>query len=441
MLNIFEGCSGLTSLTIPANVAKINSKAFVSSPLRNVVVKSVSPPQLSSAFNTPTTNSGTLYIPCGTSDAYAFDGAWCKFINRREQTFTSEDLSATNVYTLMNTSDFGYMVYDSVNDELRTGVSISGIDESNLDHCWQMVEVKGQTYLYNMGAKKFLVPVEESGNLTLVDEALPITMDDGEDGVFLAKYQNVSWGFVVNNKIAAFKDLDIIVTTPNKYKLTYIVDGEIYKAYELESGAVITPEEEPTKEGYTFSGWIDIPETMSKQDVTITGSFAINSYKLTYIVDSETYRTYEVKYGADITVETEPTKEGFNFSGWSEIPETMPAHDITITGSFTKAKYKLAYIVDGIEYQSDEHEAGESISLITAPEKENQMFIGWSMEMPVGDVTLTAIYVPVNSIDGVRASSDSFQIFTPDGIRHNVLQKGVNILRYSDGTEKKVVIQ
>ena len=106
-----------------------------------------------------------------------------------------------------------------------------------------------------------------------------------------------------------------------------------------------------------------------------------------------------------------------------------------------RPKYKLTYMIDGSEYQSDEHEAGESISLVTAPEKEGQMFVGWSMEMPTGDVTLTAIYVPVNSIDTVRALSDSFQIFTPDGIRHDVLQKGVNILRYSDGTEKKVLVK
>ena len=27
-------------------------------------------------------------------------------------------------------------------------------------------------------------------------------------------------------------------------------------------------------------------------------------------------------------------KKGYTFSGWSEIPETMPAHDVTVTGSF-----------------------------------------------------------------------------------------------------------
>ncbi len=47
----------------------------------------------------------------------------------------------------------------------------------------------------------------------------------------------------------------------------------MYKAYQVEEGAIITPEEEPTKEGYTFSGWSELPETMPAHDVTVTGSF------------------------------------------------------------------------------------------------------------------------------------------------------------------------
>ena len=41
----------------------------------------------------------------------------------------------------------------------------------------------------------------------------------------------------------------------------------------------------------------------------------------------------------DTTPEPEPTKEGYTFSGWSEIPETMPDHDVTVTGSFIVNKY------------------------------------------------------------------------------------------------------
>ena len=80
----------------------------------------------------------------------------------------------------------------------------------------------------------------------------------------------------------------------NEYTLTYIVGGTIVSKYTIEYGQTIEPEEEPTKEGYTFSGWSDIPETMPAKNVTIRGSFTVNSYKLTYMLDGEVYKTNEV---------------------------------------------------------------------------------------------------------------------------------------------------
>ena len=191
---------------------------------------------------------------------------------------------------------------------------------------------------------------------------------------------------------------DVTVTgsfTINKYKLTYKVDGGVYKSYDVEYGAKITPEPDPTKEGYTFSGWSDIPSTMPAHDVTVTGTFAINKYKLTYIVDSEEYKAYQIEYGATITPEAEPTKEGYSFSGWSEIPETMPAKDVTVTGSFTINKYKLTYKVDGEVYKSYDVEYGATITPEPDPTKEGYTFSGWSempATMPAHDVTVTGMF-------------------------------------------------
>jgi surface protein len=127
----------------------------------------------------------------------------------------------------------------------------------------------------------------------------------------------------------------LTVTEPDSYTLTYKVDGQEYKTFSVKYREAITPLAAPEKEGYTFSGWSEIPETMPAHDLTVTGSFSINKYKLVYVVDGEEYKTYEVEYGEAIIVEPAPTKEGYAFSGWSEIPKTMPAHDVTITGAFT----------------------------------------------------------------------------------------------------------
>lgn len=144
-----------------------------------------------------------------------------------------------------------------------------------------------------------------------------------------------------------------IVLVTGCYSLSYLVDGEVYKTYELEEGANITPESAPTKEGYTFSGWSEIPVTMPAHDVTVEGSFSINKYKLVYQVDGVEYKGYEVEYGKTITPEPAPTKEGFDFSGWSDIPVTMPAHDVTITGTFKVIEYN----VDNATYEVSNGEA------------------------------------------------------------------------------------
>ena len=190
-----------------------------------------------------------------------------------------------------------------------------------------------------------------------------------------------------------------IVSLPrDSYTLTYMVDGVIYKIYELSKGDAITPEPAPTKEGYTFSGWSDIPATMPANDVTVTGTFTINRYKLTYQVDGVTYKEYDVEYGAAITPEPEPTKEGYTFSGWSDIPATMPAKDVTVTGAFTKNEantYTLTYKVDGAVYKTYQLAEGTAISPEPEPTKEGYTFSGWSdipKTMPAKDVTVIGTF-------------------------------------------------
>ena len=141
-----------------------------------------------------------------------------------------------------------------------------------------------------------------------------------------------------------------------------MLDGVVYKTISYDYGDAITPEPAPTKEGYTFSGWSEIPETMPAHDVTVTGTFSINKYKLTYTVDGEVYKTYEMEYGATITPEVEPT----------------------VTGTFT--------LDTGIEQ---------------------------IMSNANGDV----------------------MIFTIDGKRVDNLKKGMNVIRMSDGTTRKVVVK
>ena len=194
---------------------------------------------------------------------------------------------------------------------------------------------------------------------------------------------------------------DVTVTgayTINKYTLTYTVDGIVYKTLELEYGVTITAEAVPTKEGHTFSGWSEIPATMPASNVTVTGSFSANSYKVTYILDGETFKTEQVVYGTAIPTPEVPAKPGYNFSGWGEVPATMPAQDLTFTGSYTinkDNKFNVIYMVDGTEYKRIVVSFGDPIEVLAAPVKEGHTFSGWSEvpeTMPLHDVTVTGSF-------------------------------------------------
>ena len=223
---------------------------------------------------------------------------------------------------------------------------------------------------------------------------------------------------------ATMPDYDVVVEavyTLNKYKLTYIVDGEVYKSYDVDYASVITPEAAPAKEGYTFSGWNDVPKTMPAKDVVVTGSFSINSYTITYMVDGKEYAKDTVAYGSEIVLPETPTKEGYTFSGWNDVPKTMPAKDVVVTGTFSVNSYIITYMVDGKEYAKDTVAYGSEIVLPETPTKEGYTFSGWNdvpKTMPAKDVVVTGsftinMYLVVFKIGDEVISSDSLPYGSP----------------------------
>ncbi len=190
----------------------------------------------------------------------------------------------------------------------------------------------------------------------------------------------------------------------NSYKITYIVDDEVYATDSLLYGAIIELLPQPTKEGYTFSGWNDAPSTMPAHDVVVNGAFTINSYDVIYMVDGAEYKRVSVVYGEPITLEVEPTKEGHAFSGWSDVPETMPAHDVVVEGSFSVNYYALTYTVDNEWYAADSIAYGDVIELREEPIKEGYVFSGWSEvpeTMPAHDVEVQGTFTLITSVNNV----------------------------------------
>lgn len=235
--------------------------------------------------------------------------------------------------------------------------------------------------------------------------------------------------------------VNVTVKVTDFFTLLYQVDGADYKSYEVEYGAAITAEDNPNKEGYTFSGWSEIPETMPAHDVTVTGTFSINKYKLTYMVDGEEYKTCEIEYGATITAESEPTKEGYTFSGWSEIPRTMPAKDVVVTGSFTVNSYTVTFMYGNEVLHTEKVNYGAPIPLPNISDKYGFVYkwLDVPETMPAHDVVLQVDETDV--IFGIADENLTKEYYLPNGQRVARPQKGLNIIRMSNGTSRRMLVR
>ena len=171
-----------------------------------------------------------------------------------------------------------------------------------------------------------------------------------------------------------------------KYTITFDTDGgSVVEPIQQEWGSTITAPTEPKKTGYTFIGWDPaLPETMSTENMTIKAQWQINKHTIIYFVDGKEYKKIEdVTYNTSITPETEPTKEGHTFSGWSTIPQTMPDNDVNITGTFSVNQYTMTFDTDGgTEVAPITQNYNTSIAKPNNPMKEGYTFTGWDKEIP-----------------------------------------------------------
>ncbi len=171
--------------------------------------------------------------------------------------------------------------------------------------------------------------------------------------------------------------------TANEYTITFNTDGgsavdSITQDYDT---AIIAPAD-PTKEGYTFSGWDKaVPATMPVGGMTITAQWTINKYTITFdTVGGSAVDSITQDYGTAINDPAAPTRTGYTFSGWdAEIPATMPAGDMTIKATWTANTCMVAFDANGGTPATTDVEQTYDANYVLpeAPTRAGYAFTGW----------------------------------------------------------------
>ena len=175
-----------------------------------------------------------------------------------------------------------------------------------------------------------------------------------------AGYTQVGWSTVDGGeKVYGFEDVytqnEALTLYPvwntNKYTITFDTNGgsEIAPITQ-DYGTEITAPANPTRKGYTFKGWDkEIPKTMPAENITVKAQWKINQYTITFDTNGGSdIAPITQDYGTEITAPDNPTRKGYTFKGWDkEIPETMPAENITITARWKDTEKPTGEIIIG----------------------------------------------------------------------------------------------
>lgn len=165
-----------------------------------------------------------------------------------------------------------------------------------------------------------------------------ITENELKSGNPLPGFDTTTWVFN-ENEYPSLISLKSLIPQPT-YTVTYYVDGLLYQVDEYKEGDAVVPPADPIKEGYTFDGWGYVPPVISGNSWIVYGSFSINSYVITYMIDDEVFLTETQEYNSYINPpKYYPIKQGYLFN-WGEYPYNVPAHDVTIVGYYTEDFYE-----------------------------------------------------------------------------------------------------
>ncbi len=244
--------------------------------------------------------------------------------------------------------------------------------------------------------------INDEKNITkfTIDD-LPITLYNPtfEGKTFLGWYLDGRKVLSIPNNPSSFcKDLVLVAKFETHYNITYVGDGldtvDNPTTYVSSLGLKL---KSPTKAGYVFAGWVwndyiitSIPAGTTG-DITLTTLFDLAQYTITYELDGG---TNDPKNPSSYNINDrnvifrDPTKEGYNFLGWSlngEIVEYLDvetASDVTITAlwEIKPIYHTIIYEMNGgttTEVIEPRYQEGKGCTLPTLT-KEGYTFKGWN---------------------------------------------------------------
>ena len=199
---------------------------------------------------------------------------------------------------------------------------------------------------------------------------------------------------------------DLVVTAQyeiNTYTVTFKDwDGTVLKTQQVQHGGDAEAPADPTRTGYTFTGW-DKAFTNITADLVVTAQYEINTYTVTFKDwDGTVLKTQEVQYGGNAEAPADPTRTGYTFTGWDKAFTNITA-DLVVTAQYEINTYTVTFKDwDGTVLKTQEVQYGGDAEAPADPTRVGYTFTGWDKAFTniTADLVVTAQYEMLGDVDG-----------------------------------------
>lgn len=360
--------------------------------------------------------SGWDYLRVATEDGRSFDLYYTTGANGAETITYALESTTDGVVTI----EYNFELYTIaaniyVNGQLLTEVSASISGNYGELINWNDLE----TQVRNAIERKY--PGSTVGDLA-------ITYAGTDNTVALDYYgQDYNWNWPSNT-------IYVDVKTDMGYKVTFDLNydtgtgSNVYTTQDVIYGEAAVKPDDPARDGWIFGGWYtesgcENPYDFSTpvtDNITLYAKWARNTYTVTFnngygddYAAGTPWAPQYVEYQGYLTAPTEnPTRDGYEFRGWSTEPDGTAYWDFTqnqVLGSFTlyavweQLNYNVIYHVDNCNNKDQFSNAivpwgTELAEPETVPEASGWVFTGWYLDK---GCTVPAEF-PITVVDNVH---------------------------------------
>ena len=208
---------------------------------------------------------------------------------------------------------------------------------------------------------------------------------------------------------------DLVVTaqySANTYTVTFKDwNGTVLKTEQVQYGGAATAPANPTRTGYTFTGW-DKAFNNVTADLVVTAQYSINTYTVTFKDWNGTVlKTQQVQYGGAATAPANPTRTGYTFTGWDKAFTNVTAN-LVVTAQYSINTYTVTFKDwNGTVLKTQQVQYGGAATAPANPTRTGYTFTGWdkAFNNVTANLVVTAQYVQ-NEPVSTPVPSDAPQI-------------------------------